>query len=249
MKQLFKVLVMLIILLAIVAVVLFLNLDKGIKAAVENVGPRLTQSKVELRDVDLSLTTGEGRLQGLIIGNPAGFSTENAFSLGEISLAIDTDTVASDTLVINKLHIIAPEINYESAKGVSNLDQLQRNVQEALGSNVVPAEDGTTESASKKLIIRDLQITDGKISYSNPLLGKAVPLALPPIKLKGIGEKSNGATAAEVTAQILGAINKEATGAISQSDALKNLGNDALKEGKSKLEDALGGFKGLLKKD
>ena len=255
MKTIFKILVVVVILLAIVLVFGILHLDKGIKTAVETLGPRLTQSSVTLDNVDLSLSTGEGSLSGLVIGNPAGFKSANAFSLGEISLAVDTESITSETIVIKKLHIIAPEVTYEQGSKGSNIAQLQRNVEQAAGGRPAAEPESDTESGtSKKLIIRDLQITDGNIKYSNPLLsGESVSLVLPAVKLTGIGEKTNGATAAEVTEIILAAINKSAATAISNSDLIDDLKADALEKGKSKLEeklgDKLGGFKGLLDKE
>ena len=135
MKTLFKILAGLVVVVVIVLIVGVLNLDKGIKAVVEKVGPELTKSSVTLRDVDLSLTSGEGSLRGLVVGNPAGFATPTAFSLGDISLAVEPKSLTTDTIVINSIRIIAPEITYESGKGGTNLDQLQKNVEQALGSS------------------------------------------------------------------------------------------------------------------
>ncbi len=248
MKTLFKILAGLVVVLLIVLVVGVLNLDKGIKAVVETVGPELTKSSVTLRDVDLSLTSGEGSLKGLVVGNPAGFKTANAFSLGEISLAIDPESVTTDTIVIDSILIIAPEITYESLKGGTNLDQLQKNVEQAIGSSSESSssEGDSEEAAAKKLIIKDLSISGGKISYSNALLGsKPISLPLPPIHMTGIGEKSGGATAGEVVNQVLAAINKGAAGAVTNSGALKDAGEQV----KQQVEEKLGGLKGLLKRD
>ena len=247
MKTLFKIFAGLAVLLIIVLVIGVLNLDKGIKAVVETVGPDLTQSSVTLDDVDLSLTSGEGSLKGLVVGNPAGFKTPNAFSLGEISLALDPESMTTDTIVIKSLQIIAPAITYESAKGGTNLDKLQQNVEKALGSG--GSDSGQADAAEgeaapeKKLIIKDLKITNGKISYTNALLGdKPIGLDLPTIHLTGIGESSGGASSAEVVKQILQAINKNAAGAVTNSGALKDVGNQL----KEKAKEKLGGFKDLL---
>lgn len=250
MKTLFKILAGLAVVLLIVIVVGVLNLDKGIKAVVETVGPELTKSSVTLSDVDLSLTSGEGSLFGLVVGNPAGFKTKNAFSLGEISLAIDPASITTDTIIINSIRIIAPEITYESLKGGTNLDQLQKNVEQALGASSGGAATETKgsdeEAAAKKLIIRDLTITGGKISYSNALLGnKSISLPLPPLHLTGIGEKSGGASAGEVVNQVLGAINKSAASAVANSGALK----DTAEQVKKSVKEKLSGWTATFKKD
>ncbi len=249
MKTLLKIVAGLLVVLLLVVVFAILNLDKGIKAAVETVGPKLTQSSVTLDDVELSLATGEGSLHGLLVGNPAGFKTPSAFSLGEIFLAVDPESLTTDTIVVNSIRIVAPEITYESANGTTNLAQLQKNVEQATGasSGSTSSEAASSEGgAEKKMIIRDLQINSGKVSYSNPLLGdKPLALTLPDIRLTGIGEKSNGASAAEVVNQVLAAINKSAAGAVANSGALKDAGNQL----KQQVEEKIGGFKSLLNKD
>jgi uncharacterized protein involved in outer membrane biogenesis len=242
---LFKIFAGIAVLLLIVLVIGIFNLDKGIKAAIETVGPELTQSSVTLSDVDLSLTSGEGRLTGLVIGNPSGFKTPHAFSLGEVFLAIDPESVTTDTIVINSIKIVAPQITYESGKGGTNLDQLQQNVERATGSGGSgnTSTSGDDSSPAKKLIIKDLSITDGQLSYSNALLGtKPISLALPPIHLTGLGESSGGASSAEVIKQILAAINQNAAGVVANSGALKDVGDQIKERAKEKLD----GLKGLL---
>lgn len=251
MKTIFKVLAGLVIVLIVVVVITVLNLDKGIKAAVELVGPKLTQSSVTLSGVDLSLKSGEGSLRGLVVGNPAGFKAPNAFSLGEISLAVDTGSLTTDTIIIKSLNIIAPEITYESLKGTTNLDQLQRNVEQALDSNSSTAADNSAsdESAEKKLIIKMLTVSGGKVNYSNELLGdKPISLVLPPIHLSGIGESSGGASAAEVVKQLIAVINKNAASAVINSGALKDMGDKAKAQAKEKIQEKLDDLKGLLNK-
>lgn len=245
MKTLFKIFAGLVVIVLVVLVVVVLNLDKGIKAAVETLGPELTQSSVTLKDVELSLTSGEGSLKGLVVGNPVGFKTPNAFSLGEIFIAIDPESVTTDTIVIKSIRIVAPEITYESVKGGTNLDQLQKNVEQALGASDGASPDES--AATKKLIIKDLKVTNGKISYSNALLGdKPISLPLPAIQLTGIGESSGGASAGEVVKQILEAINKNAARAVTNSGALKDVGNKIKGQATEKVQEKLEGLKGLL---
>lgn len=251
MKTLFKVLAGLVVVIIIAVIVVVMNLDRGVKAIIEEMGPKFVQADVTVKEVNLSLSSGEGRLGGLVIGNPAGFASDQAFSLGEIALAVEPESLAGDTVVIKSLRIIAPEITYEMAKGGSNLSQMQNNVEQAVARYSGGGQSAAADSGpGKKLIIRDFLISDGQIHYSNPLLSdKTVDLALPRIKLTGIGEKSGGATAVEVVDLILSSINKEAVNAIAKEGLLKGAAEDAIKQGKSKLEEKLGGFKGLLDRD
>ena len=67
-----------------IGVFVLMTLGTGIKTVVETLGPEMTQAQVTLSSAKISLLSGDGRLKGLVIGNPEGFDTENAFSLGEI---------------------------------------------------------------------------------------------------------------------------------------------------------------------
>jgi uncharacterized protein involved in outer membrane biogenesis len=253
MGTLFKIIAGLILVVVIVVVVGVLNLDRGIKAAVETLGPKYTQADVSLNEVDLSLKTGKGSLRGLTVGNPAGFKTAQAFSLGEITVQVDTSTVTSDVIVIEQIRILAPQITYESGKNGSNLDQLQKNVTAAAGGTGETPGTEQDDSAEKavKLIIRDLQISDGKLSYSNALLGdKTVDVALPAIQLTNIGEKSGGATSAEVVKQVLAAINRKAGSAIANSADIDKLKSQLQDQFKEKANKAVGDkLKGLFNRD
>jgi len=258
-KALLKIVGVLLLLVVIGVVVLVMNLDKGIKAAVETLGPKFTQSEVTLNKVSLSARSGEGSLQGLVVGNPAGFESANAFSLGEIAIALDTETVGSEVIIINSIRILKPEITYEKGKSLSNLQQLQKNVQQAVGTSGKTA-DGESAESSKKMIIRDLVFSGGKIHYSNPLLSsETIQLDLPEIHLSGIGEKSGGATAVEVVDQVISVVNKQVSNAIINSDAVKDLGKQVtdrvdqekskLEEKKQELEGSLQNLKGVFDRD
>jgi len=69
--------------------VLYSSLGDLIKAAVERVGSEATQASVTLDGVDLDATSGKGALRGFKVGNPKGFETPAAFTLGSVSLHLD----------------------------------------------------------------------------------------------------------------------------------------------------------------
>jgi len=228
-----------VIILVVIALVIFVitNLDRGIKTAVESIGPEMTQSQVTLSSVDLSLTTAKGRFSGLRVGNPQGFDSADAFRLGEISFAMDPDSLASDTIIIESLHIVAPEITMERAGGRSNLDQLQANIASYLGADT---DQSSAEGSNKKFIIRDLRITDGKVQYAI-LGGEGLELELPDLRLTDIG-KEGGVSAAEAAGEIISAIVAAAGKAVSQSGAIKDLGGSL----EDQIKEKAGALKGLF---
>ncbi|HEY7555453.1 MAG TPA: hypothetical protein VIH18_11660 [Candidatus Binatia bacterium] len=205
------------ILVAIGLYFLLSSLDSIVKAAVEKFGSDMTQATVRLNDVEIELTSGKGALRGLAVGNPPGFKSERALSLGEIGLELDVGTVTKDPVVIKEISITAPEVTYEFGLKGSNLDALKQNV-DAYSAQGKAAEKKTDE-AGKKLVIEHLYIRNGKVNVSaTELQGKTASTSLPDIHLTGIGKKTGGATAAEVAEQVVAAIGQGAARAAATTD-------------------------------
>ena len=110
MNKIGKITTTIILLVVVLMIVVLSNLDRGIKTVVETIGPELTGSEVTLSSVDLSLTDAKGSFSGLRVGNPQGFAAADAFKLGLISFAMDAEHLADNTIVIDSLRIVAPEI-------------------------------------------------------------------------------------------------------------------------------------------
>ena len=208
---------------------LYSNLDSIVKAAIESVGGDATQTKVSVKDVKLSLTSGEGSISGLIVGNPKGFSTPESLSLGSVSVRVDTDSVTkmiSDPkapVVIKEVAINAPSITYERGASTGNLETIQQNVTRYAGLDKAkkPAAESKDEP---KIIIENLYVRDGRIAISHTALqGRSLSSGLPTIHLKDIGKDKGGASPAEVAERVLGAITQQAS-RIASVDLDKALG-------------------------
>lgn len=202
-----------------IAVFMFVlsSLDGLIQQAVETYGSEITKTQVTLAEVELDITSGKGALRGLRIGNPAGFNTPSAFELGAISIAIDTGTITSDTVVITEIVIDAPDVTYELGGDGSNIDAIQRNV-EAYMAEFESGDSATADSGGEgpKLIIEDLYITNGTINVSATFLdGQTLTTPLPDIHLEDIGKEDGGASPGEIAEQIIAAITDGASGAVS----------------------------------
>src|SRR5882757_387722 len=127
--------------LAIVGVVIVLfSLGSIVKAGINNVGPRITQSKVELLEANISPFSGAGTLKGLTVGNPVGWQTPRAFYLKEISIELEPKSLKGDHIVINRILIDQPEITYETTITNSNLQDLLKNIQQAAGGSPQPSQ-------------------------------------------------------------------------------------------------------------
>ena len=193
----------------------FSSLDSIVKTAIEKIGSSATQAEVRVKAVNIELTSGKGALRGLTVGNPSGFKTERALSLGEISLQVDVGSVTKDTIVIKEIVVTAPEVTYEIGGQGSNIDALRRNVDAYAGAAKGKAQKAEGGGEGKKLIVENLYIRNGKVNVSASALGgKTLGAPLPDIHLTNIGKQSGGATAGEVARQVLGAIGQGATKAV-----------------------------------
>jgi len=174
------------------------NLDGIVKDAIQTYGSEATKTQVRVADVTLKLESGHASIRGLNVGNPAGFSDPNIFELGEITVKVDTSTVNQNPIIIDEIIIKAPAVVYEINKsGVSNVDVLKKNLGVSKGSS------SSSSGDEVKMIIRTLVVEGTKAKVRIAALGgKEQSVSLPAIRLKDVGKKSGGATAAEV-AQIL----------------------------------------------
>jgi len=179
---------------AVVIYTLFSSLDSIVKNAIEYHGTQIMDSRVTLEAVEFSLTEGRGTLRGVRVDNPDGFSSEPAFTLGEITLDIDVNSLASSPLVIEKVHVLSPSVRFETDEsGRSNLDVLTEKIR-SFSDTSEPAEDGGEET---RLRIKEFIFEKGTIEASIPQLEQEVTIELPSLQVKEIGG-SDGRTPAAV---------------------------------------------------
>lgn len=214
----------------------YTNLDEIVRTAIEDSGSRVTKVDVTLGGVQLDLTNGQGSLENLVVGNPTGFNTDHAFSLGGVSVSVDPTTLNSDTITIKEVVVAAPNVIYELSGSNSNIRTIQDNV-EAFTKTMSSGEEASSESSEgPKLVIENLYVRDGEVAVSADFLeGRKTGISLPTIHLTDIGKDSGGATPAEVAAKVISAVNKSVIGTISKID-LKGLA-----EGAGKVIEGAGG--------
>lgn len=196
----------LVMLLVGVYFVLAYALGSVVKAGVNNFGPRLTQTKVELAGADLSPLTGSGTLTGLAVDNPKGWTAGRAFYLGKVSIDLEPMSVLGDHIVINELIIDQPEFAYETKIFSSNIKDLLKNIEQFTGSG--GPEPTTPDGKPIRFVVMKFRMTNGKATLG--AAGAAMPVPLPPISLDDLGVAEGGITADQlagvVMRQVLGSI-------------------------------------------
>ena len=231
-KILIRGLFVVLILLIVAVVAVGLSLNGAIKKGVETFGPQIAKVPVKLDGVSLSLFSGSGAIKGLVVGNPEGYKTDHAMSVGLASVSVSPGSIFSDKIVVKSIRIEAPQVTFELGPGGNNLQRIQDN----LGSSSTgaaepakPAEEKAPADAKpgKKLQVDEVIISGGKVTLGMAALGgKLVEAPLPEIRINNLGQGPEGITGAELGKEILSQINR---GAIkTYTEQLEKAGAEAL---------------------
>jgi hypothetical protein len=265
MKKVFWGVALLVVLAAAALWFLVCSLDAVIEAAIERYGSEATGVPVAVGGVRISLRDGEGDIEDLVIGSPEGFRAASTFELGSIHVALDTETLADNPVVVKEIRIEAPRATYEWSARSSNIAVIQKNVnafaaRHAGGSARTAPESEAPPEEGRKFIIDNLIVRGGSVQASTALVeGEAMQAELSDLHVKGIGRKQGGATPAEVAVQILNALTADAIrgAAGANLDALRGQAERDAEDAVDKaLDDALGkdaqsakdALKGLLER-
>jgi len=181
-------------------------LNSGVLIGVNNLGPKLTQTHVSLADARLSPFSGRGTLTGLVVGNPAGWNADHAFTLGKIDLKVNLRSLRSDAIEIEEIVIEQPEFVYETRLVSSNLGDLLKAIEAFTGPSAPDAKPASDASDAKpvKLIVRNFRLVGAKATLG--VGPAALPVPLPPIELRDLGVAKGGATPAELSGEVLGQV-------------------------------------------
>jgi hypothetical protein len=235
----------------VIAVVIFglSNLGPIIKRAVNSYGPKITETELHVADVSVSIFSGEAKIKKFFLGNPAGFKTPSAMKVGSVLVKVDEKSLTGNTIIVDRIEVISPEITYEKKGEIDNFNTILKNISKISTSEKQSKKESGKESAGKKLIIRDFVVKNGNVNLALSVYGlgdKQISSPLPDVHLKNIGEKKGGASPAEAFKEVFAALyGKIASPAVTDvlNKQLKSMGAnlDSLKEGAMK---QLGGTTG-----
>jgi hypothetical protein len=206
---------------------LYASRNQLLKAAIEKFGPEITGVAVSVRGVDLEPVEGRGAIRGLRLGNPKGFAAPDALRLGEMRLALDPATLTKDVIHVREIVLQSPEITYERGGGATNLQAIQKNVDDYVAQHGGGQKDA---GPKKKFVVENLYVRDAKVHF-----GTTATLPLPDLHLRDVGKKTNGATAGEVVKECWSAILREATDLAGRAGAAIKEGVGGAVEGVKKL--------------
>jgi hypothetical protein len=238
-----------VLLLLIIGVfILYSMLGSIVRSGVETIGPKATGGDVRLEDVDIGLLSGQAAIGDLVIGNPPGFSSRNAFELGQFSVKVDTGTVISDVVVVKNILIDGAKITWEGLAG-DNHKKIMENItkfsksEDPKQETVEKAGSEEKSTPGKKVIIDDFTFQNSAVDI---VLGgqKVASLKLTDIHLTGIGRNEGGVTVGKAIELYYNEIFKSLKDCVvdNREMLLKNVaqlkakGDELLKEGEGALE-------------
>jgi hypothetical protein len=185
------------------------RLDELLRRAVVTFGPKLTKTSIAVKSVHVSPWVGRASIEGLEVGNPAGFSKGSAFSAKRIRASLDTRSLLTDTIVVDEVSVEGMEVLLEGKGASSNLSRIEKNVSDFAGPS------DPKSKPAKNLLIKRLSIKGGKATAAYAL--NAVAVDLPDIELKNLGTGGQGLSSKEIVSQVLAAVNRNIPSAVFQS--------------------------------
>ena len=224
----------------VVAVLIFglSRLGPIIKSAVNTYGPKITKTEVRLDDVGISILSGEAKLKNLYLGNPKGFKSPQAMRVKTIYVNVDEKSITGDTVIIDKVEVVGPEITYEKTGRTDNFKTILNNVKSSARTSESSKNQAGKEGQGKKLMIRNFIIKDGKVDLDMSVYGGSslsASASLPDIHLKDVGKKKGGATPEEVFNIVFAELYKRITSPAVATELNKQaraLASQAIKGGK-----------------
>jgi hypothetical protein len=218
MKKLLKILIGLFVVLFVLFVVALLivgaHLGDIAKAAINDFGPKITQTPVSVDTVSVSLLGGSAGVKELLVGNPQGYTAPQILNLSNAVVSLVPGSVMSDKIVVRSIEVRGLNVSFEGNPiGENNLTKLMANVDSASHSSN-PTTNTTVSPANpakpaKKFEVDDLVISGVKVdaAISIPgIINQQVNLPIPDIHLSNLGTDADGITAADLSKKILSEI-------------------------------------------
>ena len=200
-----------VILLVVIVVVGISKLGTIVQLAVNTYGPKITDTELRVDDVGISLFSAEAKLKKFFLGNPKGFKSPSAMKVGSVYVDVDEGSLTKDTIIINKVEVLGPEITYEKRGKSDNFRSILNNVQKNVPKGESAKKESAKEGPGKQLVINDFILKNGKVNLAVEIPGgvlgdQEIKADLPDIHLKDIGKKKGGASPAEVAKEIFAAL-------------------------------------------
>ncbi len=163
---------LLLVLVALFTATFFFWLGPTVKILAEKIGSKALGAPISMERLSINPRQGTLILAGFEIGNHETFGYSNTVSLAEVSIAIDIETLFSDTLIIHEILISSPYFVYEQNSATDNITEYITNL--FAFANIDPnqpkkpkPEKEGDDKAPKEILVNQLRITDVKMFLAN----------------------------------------------------------------------------------
>jgi len=205
------------------------SLNTLIKIKIEQVGKQVTEQSVTVKSVDVKLFKGAGTIKGLVLANPEKYKANSLFSLNEITLDINLESLTTDIVIIDEIIIDNPEAVVEFTKtGGSNIQEVLSTIDKNFSRSTTGEKQEQPASDKAETIIKVKQFILAGVTLSVDLteLGNKIhKKTLTDINLVNIGGDA-GLPASQLGAELL-------------KQALKSIWKQAKKEQQKQVKDKL----------
>ncbi|MDE3017568.1 MAG: hypothetical protein KGO52_13235 [Nitrospirota bacterium] len=199
-------------------IALYLRLGSLIKAGVERIGPLVTKTPVSVDTVTISLLSGCATVTGLVVGNPSGYRTPRALSIGSTKVCVAPASLFGNPLIVTAVTVEQPVVTLEGLFGDSNLSRIQSNVHTFAGAADKGAKTAPA-GGERRILVKEFRLTKGQVTVflKAGLLGdRSMEMGLPDVHLRDIGRETNGAKpeelASAISTAVFNAIKRAVTG-------------------------------------
>lgn len=210
-------------LLVVVSLGVGFYLGPIVKIGLEQLGPRIAQVAIKVDAIDISLITGSAAIKGLVIGNPEGYASSQAMSVGHVAVRVSPMSCVTHKIVVYSVHVESPEITFEGGLSRNNLSKILDNIN-SFSKNLNPSTpsspSNTAASSSSnpalKIEVDDFLVTGAKVHVNlSGLVSRDI--SLPDIHLMDLGKDSGGLSPSDLAGTILKVISKDTLTAVAGS--------------------------------
>ncbi|HZZ91977.1 MAG TPA: hypothetical protein VFE23_05400 [Usitatibacter sp.] len=218
-------------------------IDVLVVYAFEHYGPEILGVPVKVHGAHISVFDGTGRVDGIDIGNPAGYAARDAATVGEIRIALEPSSLKGSVVHVHELEVTHAAITYERGDGPANLDVIQRNIRayvDAQGGGKAGTGSDKASGPKHRYIVDRLAIHDVKVTVTHPALrGQGITFDLPEVELRDVGAREGGVTGGEVANQVAATLEQKiAQKLLTRMDLLRQGG----------VQGAIDALRGLIRK-
>jgi len=159
------------------------------------IGSRLLGVPFAIDKFSFDPETGIGELRGLRVANPEGYEGEDAIDIADVRLAVDLQSLSTDTLVLQKVDVNAPAITLANrGDGSNNLQKLQNNAD--WNATAADRAAAAEQALPQRIVIRQLTISGMTYSIEGPAPVTGEPSGtLPPGGTSNLGGASGSSPA------------------------------------------------------